>query len=86
MLILYGVLFIVVENRNKRRAVKISSLEELDYKTALLIGVFQVLSLIPGTSRSGSTILGGSFWVPPVLWRRNLHFSWQFPSCLAPAY
>lgn len=59
MLILYGVLFIVVENRNKRRAVKISSLEELDYKTALLIGVFQVLSLIPGTSRSGSTILGG---------------------------
>ncbi len=59
MLIVYGVLFIVVENRNKRRTLKIRSLEEIDYKTALLIGVFQVLALIPGTSRSGATILGG---------------------------
>lgn len=55
-LIVYGVLFIVIERRNKRP--RIDSIGALDYKTALLIGAFQVLSLIPGTSRSGSTILG----------------------------
>lgn len=55
-LIIYGVLFIVMENRHK--APKIKNLSRLNYKTALLIGVFQILSLIPGTSRSGSTILG----------------------------
>lgn len=57
-LILYGVLFIVIENRNKNRAPKVNTLAELSYRTALFIGVFQVLSLIPGTSRSGATILG----------------------------
>lgn len=55
-LIVYGVLFIVIENR--KRQPKIDSIDNLTYKTALLIGVFQVLALIPGTSRSGSTILG----------------------------
>jgi len=58
MLILYGILFIVIENRNKARGSKIKTLYDLNYKTALLIGMFQVLSLIPGTSRSGATILG----------------------------
>lgn len=58
-LILYGVLFIVVENYNKKRRPRIKSLESLPWSTALLIGVFQILALIPGTSRSGSTILGG---------------------------
>ena len=57
-LILYGVLFILLENRNKKRKPKIETLPELTYKTALCIGLFQLLSLIPGTSRSGSTILG----------------------------
>lgn len=57
-LILYGVLFIAVENRNKNRAVKIEEVSQITYKTALLIGIFQVLALIPGTSRSGATILG----------------------------
>lgn len=57
-LIVYGVLFILLENRNKKVLPKINSLAELSYKTALLIGLFQLLSLIPGTSRSGSTILG----------------------------
>ena len=57
-LIVYGVLFIVIENRNQHRKPRISDFSDLDYKTALLIGAFQVLSLIPGTSRSGSTILG----------------------------
>ena len=57
-LVVYGVLFLVIETANKTRAPKVDSLAALDYKTALLIGAFQVLSLIPGTSRSGSTILG----------------------------
>jgi len=59
MLIFYGILFIIVENRNEGRKVKITNFEELPYKTAFYIGVFQVLALIPGTSRSGATIVGG---------------------------
>lgn len=59
MLILYGVIFIIIENYNKNRTPRVVSLETLSFKDALLIGVFQVLSLIPGTSRSGSTIIGG---------------------------
>ena len=59
MLIVYGVLFIVIENYNKRRRPTCTRLDELSFKTALIIGCFQVLSLVPGTSRSGSTIIGG---------------------------
>lgn len=59
-LIIYGILFIVVENYNKkRRGRAMDDLNRLTYSMALIIGVFQVLSLIPGTSRSGATILGG---------------------------
>lgn len=58
MLIVYGVLFIWVENWNKKNKPSVTKLSELSYKTALFIGLFQVLSLIPGTSRSGATILG----------------------------
>ncbi len=58
MLIVYGVLFIMVENRNKGKEPKMESFNALSYKTALLIGIIQVLSLMPGTSRSGVTILG----------------------------
>ena len=57
-LILYGVAFIAIERWNKDRQPKITRLRDLSYTTALLIGVFQVLSIIPGTSRSGSTIIG----------------------------
>ncbi len=57
-LLIYGVLFIWMENRKKTP--KISSFEEMSFKTALYIGVFQMLALIPGTSRSGSTILGAT--------------------------
>lgn len=59
MLILYGILFIVVENYNKKRKPVADSLETLSFRTAVLIGCFQVLSVIPGTSRSGATIVGG---------------------------
>ena len=58
-LIFYGIMFIVVENYNKNRTPAVQDLKALSYKTAFIIGMFQVLSLVPGTSRSGATILGG---------------------------
>lgn len=57
-LIVYGILFIVIENRNRNTRPSITNLSDVTYKTAMIIGVFQLLSLIPGTSRSGATILG----------------------------
>ena len=58
-LIVYGVAFLLVERRNQGKYSRaISDVHEIDYKTALMIGLFQCLSLVPGTSRSGSTILG----------------------------
>lgn len=57
MLIIYGVAFIVIEKHGKKSVIE--SMDQMTYKTALLIGAFQVLSIIPGTSRSGATILGG---------------------------
>ena len=61
MLVLYGVAFIVIERRQNQthRRARIQSVELIDMRMALLIGLFQVLSLVPGTSRSGATILGG---------------------------
>ena len=58
MLIIYGVLFIVIENRNKGRKPVVTNLSQITYKFALMVGVFQLLALVPGTSRSGATILG----------------------------
>jgi undecaprenyl-diphosphatase len=59
MLIVYGVAFIWVERMNRNKNTLVKDVYGIDYKTALLIGAFQCLSLVPGTSRSGSTILGG---------------------------
>lgn len=56
-LIIYGIAFILIEKMNKTTTV--TTMNDMSYKTAILIGMFQVLSIIPGTSRSGSTILGG---------------------------
>lgn len=58
ILIFYGILFIVIESKNKNFS--INKISELDYKTAFFIGFFQALALIPGTSRSGATIIGAS--------------------------
>ena len=58
MLLVYGVAFLFVEKWNKTRQFAITDVSAIDYRTALLMGAFQCLSLIPGTSRSGSTILG----------------------------
>lgn len=58
MLIVYGIAFIVVEKLHKGKNFKINSIGEITFKTAALIGIFQVLALVPGTSRSGATIVG----------------------------
>ncbi len=58
MLIVYGIAFIMVERHNKTKTPKCTSLNDFTYKAALIVGFFQVLSLVPGTSRSGATILG----------------------------
>ncbi|MBQ3032360.1 MAG: undecaprenyl-diphosphate phosphatase [Anaerotignum sp.] len=57
-LIVYGIAFLFVERANEHRSLQINTVYDIDLKTAILIGCFQCLSLIPGTSRSGSTILG----------------------------
>ena len=61
MLIVYGVAFLLVERHNQGWKVQIRQVSAIDYRTAFLMGMFQCLSLIPGTSRSGATILGGIF-------------------------
>lgn len=58
MLIVYGIAFIVVEIWNKHRTPSVTTLDTISYKTAFIIGLFQVLAMIPGTSRSGATIVG----------------------------
>lgn len=57
-LIVYGALFIIIENKNKDKKPKYNSLKKITYNIAFIIGLFQVLALIPGTSRSGATIVG----------------------------
>ncbi len=57
-LIFYGIIFIFIENRNKNKKIKIDKIKDIDYNSAFYIGTFQILSLIPGTSRSGACILG----------------------------
>lgn len=58
MLIAYGILFILIEHWNKNKAFAVTSLSQITFKMALFIGIFQLLALIPGTSRSGATIIG----------------------------
>ena len=58
MLILYGILFILVENRNRYLQFPVQRVNQIDFRTAVFIGLFQLLALVPGTSRSGVTIIG----------------------------
>ena len=58
MLIIYGVLFIIIENKNANKTPQITDISQISYKYAFLMGIFQMLAIIPGTSRSGATILG----------------------------
>ena len=58
MLILYGILFILVENRSRYAEFSVQRVTQIDFRTALYIGLFQLLALVPGTSRSGVTIIG----------------------------
>lgn len=59
-LIVFGILFIIIENKHKNKVAKINSIDEITFKTAFLIGLFQLIAAVfPGTSRSGATILGG---------------------------
>ena len=59
MLIIYGILFIIIESKHHNKDSRVNDLKEISYKDALLVGIFQLLALIPGTSRSGATIIGG---------------------------
>lgn len=77
MLIIYGILFIVVENMNKKRRPVITSFSQMTYKHAMIIGGWQVLSLIPGTSRSGATIVGA------LLMGTSRHIAAEFTFFLA---
>lgn len=72
-LIVYGVIFILIENYNKKEKPVCTSLEDMSFGTAFKIGIFQVLSVVPGTSRSGSTIIGG---IP----------CWNFKNCSSRIY
>lgn len=59
MLIIFGILFIIIERFNKGKAAKINTIDDFTYKTALIIGIFQLIAAVfPGTSRSGATIVG----------------------------
>ena len=59
MLIVYGILFIIIEKKHKGKRARVTDVKGVSYKDAFMVGVFQALAIIPGTSRSGSTILGG---------------------------
>ena len=59
MLIIYGILFIVIEDRNRSKKPRASRISQITWRDALIVGLFQVLAIIPGTSRSGATIIGG---------------------------
>jgi undecaprenyl-diphosphatase len=84
-LIVYGVLFIILENRNKGKNPRVKTFSQLSFSMAFFIGAFQVLALIPGTSRSGATILGAMLLGLSRPLAAEFSFFWEFQLCLAPA-
>lgn len=81
MLIIYGIFFILIEKKNEHTRPQVTKLTELTYQMALIIGGFQVLALIPGTSRSGATILGALLIGLPAMWQQNLPSTLQSRLC-----
>ena len=84
-LIVYGVAFLFVERLNETRDSQIKSVSQIDYRTALLIGAFQCLSLIPGTSGPVPPLWARSCWVSAAAQARSSPSSWPSPPCWAPA-
>ena len=84
MLILYGILFIVIENINAKREPRVTKLSQLSVPTVLLIGVFQMMAMIPGTSRSGATIVGAL--ALGVSRGVAAEFTWNFQNCCSGIY
>ena len=82
MLVVYGIAFIWIEDRNRRVEPKVTDLARMSYKTAFYIGLFQVLSIIPGTSRSGATILGGIIVGTSRSVAADFTFFLGIPTCL----
>ena len=81
-LIVYGIAFIVIERWNKTRTPKVLTLNDITYKTAFIIGLFQILSIIPGTSRSGSTIIGALLIGVSRVAAAEFTFFLAVPECL----
>lgn len=84
MLIVYGILFIVIENRHRFPYYR--NLEQLDYKTAFLIGCFQSLALIPAHPVPALPLWVRCCWVLPGRWQQSFHFLWPFPPCWVPVH
>jgi undecaprenyl-diphosphatase len=81
----YGVAFLFLERPGKERTLRARGVHAIDIRTAVLIGCFQCLALIPGTSRSGSTILGGMLMGVSRGAASEFPSTWPFPPCWAPA-
>ena len=84
MLIVVGIAFIAIEMRNHKVRPSIVKFTQLSYKTAFIIGVFQLLALIPGTSRSGITIIGGMLFGCSRFIAAEYTFYLAIPVCLVP--
>lgn len=84
MLILYGIIMIVLENRNKKS--KIDDFKDLSYKTAIGIGLFQCLALIPGTSRSAATIIGATYLGTSRFIAAEFSFFMAIPTMLGASF
>lgn len=83
-LIVYGVLFIVLENSSVCTNPRFNKAGQISAKTAFLIGMVQLLALIPGTSAPVPPFWAPWSWAVPGLPRQSFHFSWEFRLCLEP--
>lgn len=85
MLIVYGIAFILVERQYQGRHLAVDNVDRMDWKTAIGIGLFQCLSLIPGTSGPAPPSWAASCWGHPGPPLRSSASSWPFPPCWEPA-